>query len=92
MEYKPLPVPEDLMETTFSAPTVAINRFIVSGSPESMRISFGESRTTESPIHFRISVAMTPFQAWELAKIINNFLGPRIVEFEAQVNAIPDTK
>lgn len=90
MEYKPLVAPDEMMDTTYAVPTVTANRFIVSGHGDLLRIAFGESRTPESTINFRGAVAMTPFQAWELAKIIQNVLGPRVAEFEA-ANA-PDTK
>ncbi|MBE1208404.1 hypothetical protein [Aminobacter carboxidus] len=80
------------MESTFLLPTVFANRFIVGGYGEQVRISFGESRTIESPINFRGSVALTPYQAWELAKVLLQHLGPHAAQFEAELNAKSDAK
>ncbi|MEI9416920.1 hypothetical protein [Mesorhizobium sp. Cs1321R2N1] len=80
------------MDSTYIVPTVTANRFIVSGHGDLVRIAFGENRTPESPINFRGAVAMTPYQAWELSKILQNVLGHRIAEFEAASNVSADTK
>lgn len=76
MEYKPLPVSDDLMEETFGAANAIVNRFIVSSTPDLFRIAFGESRLPNSKIHWRVALSMKPAQAAELRDVLNSLLKP----------------
>lgn len=88
MSYKPVSAPDEFMEMSYSVPTVTINRFLVSGHGEMVRIAIGESRTPESQTNFRGAIAISRYQAWELAKIIQQFLGPDYDKFEKDENSV----
>jgi hypothetical protein len=76
MEYKPLPVSDALMEETYGVPTVTINRFIMNTAPNSFRIALGESKAWDAPIHWRLAIKLTPFEAFEMKRVLETLLEP----------------
>jgi hypothetical protein len=85
MAYTPLPVNDDLMESTYSVPTVVANRFVVSTTPQSFRLVFGESRTSNSPINWRVALSLTPFEAYELSRVLEALLVPFKADIESNL-------
>jgi hypothetical protein len=83
MEYKPEAASDDLMESSYSVPTVSINRFLVNRVDVGLvRIALGEGRNAEAPVNWRGSIVLTPYQAWELTKLIQSLLGEEYAAFD----------
>lgn len=86
MAYKPLPVDDDIMRASYAVPSVAVNRFLVSTSPASFRLAFGESYQRSDQIAWRVALTMSPFEAYELSKLLEELLQP----FRAEIEEVLD--
>lgn len=58
-------------EIAFSAPSVAINRFIVASNPSGVRISFMEAAPDNGPVYLRAAVFMGTADAQVLGRILS---------------------
>lgn len=77
------PVTDDEMDATYAVPTVVVNRFVISTTPNHFRLAFGETRAGTGPINWRIALSMNPGEAYELRNILNRLLEP----FEKDITA-----
>ena len=78
-------VSEEEMETSYTVPTVVVNRYLVSTLPTNpgrVRIAFGESAGADR-ISYRLAVQMTAYEANELKEILETLLVPFHAEIEA---------
>lgn len=69
-------VTQEEMRATYIVPTVAINRFVVSTNPVSIRIAFGETLYPEDQVNWRIALSLTHFEAIELKDVLASLLAP----------------
>ena len=67
-------VEKEGIEVSYIVPTVTCNRFLVTTAPDYCRIAFGESAYPDSPIHYRVAVGMTIWEAEELRDILDTLL------------------
>lgn len=80
MPYTPQSVTPEIMQDTYSVPTIVVNRFVISTSPNSFRVVFGESYGEK--VHYRVGVSMTPLEAYDLKNLLESLLIPFAQDIE----------